>query len=141
MRKTSFVIAGLVSAASIALVGCDVQKTQDGRGRKEVRLAQEGEGIGEKQPSLVAGQGPGQCVVADQVVSPPGLLHPEGLTADAVDSGAPVLCGRAPQPANSSAASATQILKRAGVEPLPQKQGSNLRKQGRCLRDIELSRT
>jgi hypothetical protein len=35
------------------------------------RLLQEGEGIGEKQPSLVAGQCPGQCVVADQVISPP----------------------------------------------------------------------
>ena len=30
MRKTAFVIAGLVSAASFALVGCDVQKTQEG---------------------------------------------------------------------------------------------------------------
>ena len=30
MRKTAFVFAGLVTAASIALVGCDVQKTQEG---------------------------------------------------------------------------------------------------------------
>lgn len=30
MRQTAFVIAGLVSAASFALVGCDVQKTQEG---------------------------------------------------------------------------------------------------------------
>lgn len=30
MRKSAFVIAGIVSAASIALVGCDVQKTQEG---------------------------------------------------------------------------------------------------------------
>lgn len=30
MRKTAFMIAGLVSAASFALVGCDVQKTQEG---------------------------------------------------------------------------------------------------------------
>jgi hypothetical protein len=30
MRKTAFVIAGIVSAASLALVGCDVQKTQEG---------------------------------------------------------------------------------------------------------------
>ena len=30
MRKSAFVIAGIVSAASIALVGCDVQKTLDG---------------------------------------------------------------------------------------------------------------
>lgn len=30
MRKTAFVLAGIVSAASIALVGCDVQKTQEG---------------------------------------------------------------------------------------------------------------
>jgi ABC-type uncharacterized transport system YnjBCD substrate-binding protein len=30
MRKTIFVIAGLASAASLALVGCDVQKTQEG---------------------------------------------------------------------------------------------------------------
>lgn len=29
MRKTAFVLAGL-AAASIALVGCDVQKTQEG---------------------------------------------------------------------------------------------------------------
>lgn len=31
MRKSAFVIAGLVSAASIAMVGCDVQKTQEGK--------------------------------------------------------------------------------------------------------------
>ena len=30
MRQTAFILAGLVSAASIALVGCDVQKTQEG---------------------------------------------------------------------------------------------------------------
>ena len=30
MRKSSFVLAGLVSAASLALVGCDVEKTQSG---------------------------------------------------------------------------------------------------------------
>lgn len=30
MRKSAFVLAGIVSAASIALVGCDVQKTQEG---------------------------------------------------------------------------------------------------------------
>lgn len=30
MRKTVFVLAGLVSAASLTLVGCDVRKTQDG---------------------------------------------------------------------------------------------------------------
>jgi hypothetical protein len=30
MRKTVFLIAGLVSAASIALGGCDVRKTQEG---------------------------------------------------------------------------------------------------------------
>jgi hypothetical protein len=30
MRKTTLVLAGLVSAASLALVGCDVQKTQEG---------------------------------------------------------------------------------------------------------------
>jgi hypothetical protein len=30
MRKSVFMIAGLVSAASFALVGCDVQKTQEG---------------------------------------------------------------------------------------------------------------
>lgn len=30
MRKTSFVLAAVVSAASLALVGCDVEKTQEG---------------------------------------------------------------------------------------------------------------
>jgi hypothetical protein len=30
MRKTAFVFAGLLSAASMALVGCDVRKTQEG---------------------------------------------------------------------------------------------------------------
>jgi hypothetical protein len=30
MRKTSIVLAGLVSIASLGLVGCDVQKTQEG---------------------------------------------------------------------------------------------------------------
>lgn len=45
MRKTAFVIAGLVSAASIALVGCDVQKTQEGNvqmPKYEVSKTQEG---------------------------------------------------------------------------------------------------
>lgn len=46
MRKTAFVIAGLVSAASIALVGCDVQKTQEGNvqvPKYEVSKTQEGD--------------------------------------------------------------------------------------------------
>lgn len=30
MRNANIVIAGLVAAASVALVGCDVQKTQEG---------------------------------------------------------------------------------------------------------------
>ena len=30
MRQTAFVLAGLAAAASMALVGCDVQKTQEG---------------------------------------------------------------------------------------------------------------
>ena len=30
MRKSAFVFAGILSAASLALVGCDVQKTQEG---------------------------------------------------------------------------------------------------------------
>ena len=30
MRKTSIVLAGLVSIASLGLVGCDVQKTKEG---------------------------------------------------------------------------------------------------------------
>ena len=30
MRKSAFVLAGIVSALSIGLVGCDVQKTQEG---------------------------------------------------------------------------------------------------------------
>ena len=45
MRKTAFVIAGLVSAASFALVGCDVQKTQEGNvdvPKYEVSKTQEG---------------------------------------------------------------------------------------------------
>ena len=45
MRKTAFVIAGLVSAASIALVGCDVQKTEEGNvdlPKYEVSKTQEG---------------------------------------------------------------------------------------------------
>jgi hypothetical protein len=45
MRKTAFVIAGLVSAASIALVGCDVHKTQEGKvdlPKYEVSKTQEG---------------------------------------------------------------------------------------------------
>jgi len=46
MRKTAFVIAGLVSAASFALVGCDVQKTQEGSvdvPKYEVSKTQEGQ--------------------------------------------------------------------------------------------------
>jgi hypothetical protein len=46
MRKTAFVIAGLVSAASIALVGCDVQKTQEGHvqmPKYEVSKTQDGD--------------------------------------------------------------------------------------------------
>ena len=45
MRKTAFVIAGLVSAASFALVGCDVQKTQEANvdvPKYEVSKTQEG---------------------------------------------------------------------------------------------------
>ena len=45
MRKTAFVLAGLVSAASLALVGCDVQKTQEGNvdvPKYEVSKTQEG---------------------------------------------------------------------------------------------------
>jgi hypothetical protein len=45
MRKSAFVIAGLVSAASIALVGCDVQKTEEGSvtvPKFEVSKTQEG---------------------------------------------------------------------------------------------------
>lgn len=30
MRKTSFILAAVVSAASLALAGCDVEKTQEG---------------------------------------------------------------------------------------------------------------
>ena len=46
MRKTAFVIAGLVSAASFVLVGCDVQKTQEGSvdvPKYEVSKTQEGQ--------------------------------------------------------------------------------------------------
>lgn len=46
MRKASFLIAGLVSAASIALVGCDVEKTQEGNlevPKYEVSKTQEGD--------------------------------------------------------------------------------------------------
>lgn len=46
MRKTAFVIAGIVSAASLALVGCDVQKTQEGKvdlPKYEVSKTQEGD--------------------------------------------------------------------------------------------------
>lgn len=46
MRKTAFVIAGLVSAASFALVGCDVQKTAEGNvdmPKYEVSKTQEGD--------------------------------------------------------------------------------------------------
>jgi len=46
MRKTAFVIAGLAAAASIALVGCDVQKTQEGHvqmPKYEVSKTQEGD--------------------------------------------------------------------------------------------------
>lgn len=45
MRKTSFVIAAIASAASLALVGCDVQKTQEGSvdaPKYEVSKTQEG---------------------------------------------------------------------------------------------------
>lgn len=31
MRKASFMVAGLVSIATLGLVGCDVQKTQEGK--------------------------------------------------------------------------------------------------------------
>ena len=44
MRKTAFVLAG-IAAASIALVGCDVQKTQEGNvtaPKYEVKKTQEG---------------------------------------------------------------------------------------------------
>lgn len=46
MRKTAFVIAGLASAASLALVGCDVEKTQEGSvdvPKYEVSKTQEGQ--------------------------------------------------------------------------------------------------
>ena len=46
MRKTAFMLAGLVSAASFALVGCDVQKTQEGNvdmPAYEVSKTQEGD--------------------------------------------------------------------------------------------------
>jgi hypothetical protein len=46
MRKTAFVIAGIVSAASFALVGCDVQKTEEGNvevPKYEVSKTQEGD--------------------------------------------------------------------------------------------------
>ena len=46
MRKTAFVIAGIVSAASLALVGCDVQKTAEGNveaPKYEVSKTQEGD--------------------------------------------------------------------------------------------------
>jgi len=45
MRQTAFILAGLVSAASIALVGCDVHKTQEGKvdlPKYEVSKTQEG---------------------------------------------------------------------------------------------------
>ena len=46
MRQTAFVLAGLVSVASLALVGCDVRKTQEGNvdlPKYEVSKTQEGE--------------------------------------------------------------------------------------------------
>ena len=46
MRKTAFMLSGLVSAASFALVGCDVQKTQEGNvdvPKYEVSKTQEGD--------------------------------------------------------------------------------------------------
>lgn len=46
MRKTAFVLAGIVSAASFALVGCDVQKTEEGNvnlPKYEVSKTQEGD--------------------------------------------------------------------------------------------------
>ena len=46
MRNASFVIAGLAAAASVALVGCDVQKTQEGHvqaPKYEVSKTQEGD--------------------------------------------------------------------------------------------------
>lgn len=45
MRKSAFVIAAAVSAASMALVGCDVRKTQEGNvdvPKYEVSKTQEG---------------------------------------------------------------------------------------------------
>jgi hypothetical protein len=46
MRKTAFVIAGLVSATSMLLAGCDVQKTQEGNvdvPKYDVSKTQEGD--------------------------------------------------------------------------------------------------
>jgi len=46
MRKTAIVIAGVVSAASMVLAGCDVQKTQEGHvqvPKYEVSKTQEGD--------------------------------------------------------------------------------------------------
>jgi hypothetical protein len=46
MRKTSFILAGLVSAGALALAGCDVQKTQEGNvtaPKYEVSKTQEGD--------------------------------------------------------------------------------------------------
>jgi len=45
MRKASILITGLLAAASVALVGCDVQKTQEGSVQApkfEVSKTQEG---------------------------------------------------------------------------------------------------
>jgi hypothetical protein len=45
MRKASFMVAGLVSIATLGLVGCDVQKTQEGSvdmPKYEVAKTQEG---------------------------------------------------------------------------------------------------
>ncbi len=45
MRQTAFILAGLVSIASIGLVGCDVHKTQEGKvdlPKYEVSKTQEG---------------------------------------------------------------------------------------------------
>lgn len=46
MRKSSFVIAAVVSAASLALAGCDVEKTQEGNvdvPKYEVSKTEEGD--------------------------------------------------------------------------------------------------
>jgi hypothetical protein len=45
MRQTTFILAGLMSVASLGLVGCDVKKTQEGKvdlPKYEVSKTQEG---------------------------------------------------------------------------------------------------